>query len=101
MKIRIIPQETQDTIIDGRTFEELDDIYSATLFRDFDLINEATLSNSEAFIESVIAHIFARKMPLHSAIKPLFYMPVGLTMLDAIIYLEPERFPHIENVYRD
>ena len=101
MKIRIVPQKTQDSIIAGRTFSELDGIYSSVLFRDFDLINEATVSNSEAFMESVTAHIFAKKIPLHSAIKPLFYMPIGLTMLDAIIYLEPEKFPYIADIYRN
>ena len=101
MKIRIVPQKTQDSIITVRTFSELDRIYSSVLFRDFDLINEATVSNSEAFMESVTAHIFAKKIPLHSTIKPLFYMPIGLTMLDAIIYLEPEKFPYITDIYRN
>jgi hypothetical protein len=101
MKIRIIPKKTQDSIIAGRTFVELANIYSPVLFRDFDLINEATTSNSEAFMESVTTHIFAKKIPLHSMVKPVFYMPPGLTMLDAIIYLEPEKFPYIVNIYRN
>jgi len=101
MKIRIVPQKTQDSIIAGRTFSELDAIYSSVLFRDFDLINEATASSSEAFMESVTAHIFARKIPLHSETQPVFYMPLGLTMLDAIIYLEPEKFPYVEHIYRN
>ncbi len=101
MKIHIILRETQDRTNSLRTFQELDAIYSHVLFRDFDLINEATVSNSEAFMESVSAHIFARKIPLHSPIKPLFYMPIGLTMLDAVIYLEPKKFPYIEHIYRN
>jgi hypothetical protein len=52
-------------------------------------------------MESVTAHIFARKIPLHSALSPLFYMPVGLTMLDAVIYLEPEKFRFIDTIYRN
>lgn len=88
-------------ILNGKTFSQLDDIYSSPLFRDLDLINEATSSNSEAFMESVTAHIFARKIPLHSAINPLFYMPAGLTVLDAVIYLEPKNFRFVESVYRN
>lgn len=76
IKIRIIPEQSQDTVLSHRTFSELENIYCSVLFRDFELINEATMSNSEAFMESVTAHIFARKIPLHSAINPLFYMPV-------------------------
>lgn len=101
IKIRIIPEKSQDIILSHRTFTELEKIYFPVLFRDFDLINEATISNSEAFMESVTAHIFARKIPLHSAINPLFYMPVGLTMLDAVMYLEPEKFRFIESIYRN
>ncbi len=84
-----------------RTFTELETIYAPVLFRDLDLINEATLANSEAFMESVTAHIFSRKIPLHSAKNPVFYMPAGLTMLDAVIYLEPEKFRFIDTVYRN
>jgi (p)ppGpp synthase/HD superfamily hydrolase len=101
MHIRIIPENCQDITLLHRTLKELEDIYSPVLFRDFDLINEATVSNSEAFMESVTAHVFARKIPLHSAINPLFYMPAGLTMLDAVIYLEPTKFRFVENIYRN
>lgn len=101
MRIRIIPENCQDVTLLHRTLKELEDIYSPVLFRDFDLINEATVSNSEAFMESVTAHIFARKIPLHSAINPLFYMPAGLTMLDAVIYLEPAKFRFVESIYRN
>jgi (p)ppGpp synthase/HD superfamily hydrolase len=101
MKIHIITKEVQHKTMLGKTFQELSTIYSHILFRDFDLINEATISNSEAFMESVTAHIFARKIPLHSPINPLFYMPTGLTVLDAIIYLEPNKFPYIESIYRN
>jgi len=101
MHIRIIPENCQDVTLLHRTLKELEDIYSPVLFRDFDLINEATVSNSEAFMESVTAHIFARKIPLHSAINPLFYMPTGLTMLDAVIYLEPAKFRFVESIYRN
>jgi len=52
-------------------------------------------------MESVTAQIFARKIPLHSAINRLFYMPIGLTMLDAVIYLEPEKFRFVETIYRN
>lgn len=76
MKIRILPQEAQDGILRYRTFEELEKIYSQIIFRDFDLINEATLSNSEAFMESVTAHVFSRKIPIHSIKDSLFYMPI-------------------------
>lgn len=101
IKIRIIPENSQDSILSQRTFKELKNIYAPVLFRDFDLINEATISNSEAFMESVTAHIFSRKIPLHSIIKPLFYMPEWLTMLDAVMYLEPEKFIRVENIYRN
>lgn len=101
MKIRIITKKTKEKEIIRKTFQELSTIYSSVLFRDFDLINEATISNSEAFMESVTAHVFARKIPLHSQVNPLFYMPNGLTMLDAVIYLEPNRFAYIESIYRN
>jgi (p)ppGpp synthase/HD superfamily hydrolase len=101
IKIRIIPEKSQDRIISHRTFSELEKIYSPVLFRDFDLINEATVSNSEAFMESVTAQIFARKIPLHSIINPLFYMPEGLTVLDTVMYLEPEKFRFIETISRN
>lgn len=101
IKIRVIPEQSRDRILSYRTFKELENIYFPALFRDFDLINEATVSNSEAFMESVTAHIFARKIPLHSAINPLFYMPAGLTMLDTVIYLEPGKFRFIESIYRN
>ena len=46
IKVRIIPEESQDSILSHRTFSELEKIYFPVLFRDFDLINEATISNS-------------------------------------------------------
>ncbi len=101
IKVRIIPEKSQDIILSHRTLSELEKIYFPVLFRDFELINEATISNSEAFMESVTAHIFARKIPLHSAVNPLFYMPAGLTMLDAVIYLEPEKFRFVDTIYRN
>ncbi len=101
IKIRIIPKESQDSILSHRTFAELESIYATVLFRDLDLINEATLSNSEAFMESVTAHIFSKKIPLHSAKNPIFYMPAGLTMLDTVIYLEPEKFRFVDIIYRN
>jgi hypothetical protein len=101
MKIHIITKEVQNKTLLGKSFQELSTIYSPVLFRDFDLINEATVSNSEAFMESVTAHILARKIPLHCQINPLFYMPHGLTMLDAVIYLEPNKFAYIEYIYRN
>lgn len=101
IQIRIIPEESREKILSHRTFSELENIYFPVLFRDFGLINEATISNSEAFMESVTSHIFAQKIPLHSAINPLFYMPGGLTMLDAVIYLEPEKFRFVSTIFRN
>ena len=46
IKLRIITQETYETITTYETFNELGNIYSPVLFRDFDLINEATSSDS-------------------------------------------------------
>ncbi|MCB9807301.1 hypothetical protein H6768_05500 [Candidatus Peribacteria bacterium] len=52
-------------------------------------------------MQSVTEHILARKIPLHSEIKPLFYLPVKSTALDATIYLSPEKFDYIESIYRN
>ena len=101
IKVRIIPKTSYDKVIHYETFEELGNRYLPVLFRDFDLINEATISNSEAFMQSVTEHILARKIPLHSKSKPLFYLPVKSTALDAGIYLFPERFQTIVGIYRN
>lgn len=71
------------------------------LFRDFDLINEATGSNSNEFMKSVTEHILARKIPLHSKIRPLFYMPIKSTVLDAAIYLDPINFHRIDSIQKN
>lgn len=52
-------------------------------------------------MESVTAHILARKIPLHSKNRPLFYMPVKSTVLDAAAYLDPVHFHRIESIYRN
>lgn len=101
MKIRIIDEKTYEKVLKYETFDELGTTYSPILFRDFDLINEATASNSEDFIKSVTEHILARKIPIHSKTKHLFYMPIKSTVLDAVIYLEPKDFYRIESIYRN
>lgn len=101
MKIRIIDEKTYEKVLKYETFDELGEIYAPILFRDFDLINEATSSNSEEFIKSVTEHILARKIPIHSKTRPLFYMPIKSTALDAVIYLEPKNFHCIEYIYRN
>jgi len=52
-------------------------------------------------MQSVTEHILARKIPLHSEIRTLFYLPIKSTALDAAIYLSPERFDYIEGIYRN
>ncbi len=101
VKIRIIDEKTYEKVLKYETFDELGATYGPVLFRDFDLINEATASNSEDFIKSVTEHILARKIPIHSKIRPLFYMPIKSTALDAAIYLEPKNFHRIESIYRN
>lgn len=101
MKLRIVTRKAADISSHPQNFTALEKIYAPVLFRDFDLINEATGSNSQAFIESVREHVFARKIPLHTCERPLFYIPAGLTIHDSIIYLEPERFPYIQDIYRN
>lgn len=76
-------------------------IYSPVLFRDFELINEATASDSQEFMQSVTEHILARKIPLHSEIRPLFYLPIKSTALDAAIYLSSSNFDHLDALYRN
>ncbi len=71
------------------------------LFRDFELINEATGSDSKEFMQSVTEHILARKIPLHSKSNPLFYLPIKSTALDAAIYLFPENFNYLDSIYRN
>ncbi len=101
IKIRIIDEKTYEKVLKYETFDELGEIYSPILFRDFDLINEATASDSSEFMESVTAHILARKIPVHSNSRPLFYMPIKSTILDAAIYLDPLNFERIEAMYRN
>lgn len=97
VKIRIIPGNVYNSTSVNH-FDAISKIYSPVLFRDFDLINEATLSNSEAFIQSVREHILSRKIRLHSAKKSLFYLPIWLSLLDALIYLEPLHFPYADHI---
>lgn len=52
-------------------------------------------------MESVTQHILARKIPLHNKNRPLFYMPIKSTVLDAVIYLDPTNFHRIDSVYRN
>ncbi len=101
LKLRIIDEKTYEKVLRYETFEELGEIYGPVLFRDFDLINEATSSDSGDFMKSVTEHILARKIPIHSKSKPLFYMPIKLTVLDAVIYLDPGHFMHIDEIYRN
>jgi GTP pyrophosphokinase len=67
IKIRVLTDETYKKINSYPTFNDLGMIYSPILFRDFELINEATASDSQEFMQSVTEHILARKIPLHSA----------------------------------
>ena len=101
IKIRVLSERTFERISHHPSFDELWTIYSPVLFRDFDLIREATASDSEEFMQSVTEHILARKIPLHSEIRTLFYLPIKSTALDAAIYLSPERFDYIEGIYRN
>lgn len=66
VKLRIIDEKTYEKVLTYETFEELGEIYSPILFRDFDLINEATSSDSSEFMDSVTQHILARKIPIHA-----------------------------------
>ncbi len=52
-------------------------------------------------MKSVTEHILARKIPLHSEPRPLFYMPIKSTAIDAAIYLFPDKFSSITDVYRN
>lgn len=101
VKIRVIDEKTYEKVLKYETFDELGLIYTPILFRDFELINEATASDSQEFMQSVTEHILARKIPLHSKSKPLFYLPIRSTALDAVIYLEPENFDFIDAIYRN
>ncbi len=101
IKIRILSEKTFEKISHYPTFEELWNTYSPVLFRDFNLIKEATASDSQEFMQSVTEHILARKIPLHSETKPLFYLPIKSTALDAAIYLTPDKFDYISAIYRN
>jgi GTP diphosphokinase / guanosine-3',5'-bis(diphosphate) 3'-diphosphatase len=101
VKIRIIDEKTYEKVLQYETFDELGKIYAPVLFRDFDLINEATASNSEDFMTSVTEHILARKIRLHSKTQHLFYMPIKSTVLDGVVYLEPKKFQYIDSIYRN
>ncbi len=101
IKIHVLTRETYERINHPINFNELGKIYSPVLFRDFDLINEATSSDSEDFMKSVTEHILARKIPLHSASRHLFYLPIKSTALDAAIYLHPEKFHTLEMIYKN
>ncbi len=101
LKLRIIDEKTYEKVLRYETFEELGDIYGPVLFRDFDLINEATSSDSWDFMKGVTEHILARKIPIHSPQKPLFYMPIKSTVLDAAIYLDPANFVCIDEIYKN
>jgi len=101
IRIYIIDEKTYNKIQNHETFDELGKVYAPVLFRDFDLINEATASNSGDFIKSVTEHILARKIRIHSKTRHLFYMPIRSTVLDAVIYLEPLSFHSIEHIYRN
>lgn len=101
IKMRILNQKTFEKISQYPTFDDLGKIYSPVLFRDFELISEATASDSQEFMQSVTEHILARKIPLHSESRPLFYLPILSTALDAAIYLSPDRFNYIDAIYRN
>jgi GTP diphosphokinase / guanosine-3',5'-bis(diphosphate) 3'-diphosphatase len=101
IKVHIIDEKTYQKILSYETFENLGHTYAPVLFRDFDLINEATASDSGDFIKSITEHILARKIRIHSKTRHLFYMPIKSTVLDAVIYLEPQLFHSIEHIYRN
>lgn len=101
IKVRVLSQKTFEKVSQSPSFDQLGKIYSPVLFRDFELINEATASDSQEFMQSVTEHILARKIPLHSKQKPLFYLPIRSTALDAVIYLAPDKFDCIDAVYRN
>lgn len=78
--------------------DELTQIYSDVLFADFDLIDEATASNSDKFIESVTHHVFAKKMQIHNPEMQEVFVPYEFTALDAAIYLYPDKIMYIDKV---
>lgn len=75
------------------------EIYPNILFHDFDLIDEATTSNSDKFISAVMNHVFAKKMQIHNPKKKAVYVPYTFSALDAAIYLYPEKISHIATIY--
>ncbi len=52
-------------------------------------------------MRSVSEHVLARKIPVHAKIRPLFYMPIKSTVLDAVIYLDPGHFDHVSEIFRN
>lgn len=77
---------------------EILEIYPRILFRDFDLIDEATESNSDKFISSVMNHVFAKKMQIHNPKKKEVYVPYNFSALDAAIYLYPRKIKSIASI---
>lgn len=101
IKLSVITQESYRMINSHPSFSDLWEIYWPILFRDFELINEATASDSKEFMQSVTEHILARKIPLHSEKNPLFFLPIKSSALDAAIYLMPDIFQYLDSVYRN
>lgn len=101
IKLSVITRKSYEMINNPPSFDTLGLIYGPILFRDFELINEATASDSKEFMQSVTEHILARKIPLHSEKNPLFYLPVKSSALDAAIYLLPEKFQYLDTVWRN
>lgn len=97
--IHILNQETYDKMSTTPNLEYLGNTYSQVLFHDFPMIDAISDNHSELFYNSISQALLSRKILLTSRKKNNFYLPIESTILDAIIYLEPEIFYKITNVY--
>ena len=98
IRVHILSEEMHERKQSLLSIDELREIYSPVLFHDFDLIDEATRSSSDRFIQSVMSQVFSKKMQIHSPKKNEVYVPYDFTALDAAIYLYPEKIKYISKI---
>jgi len=83
----------------GMKLIDLQTTYKDILFSDFELIENATKSQSYKFMEAVKKHMLADKIIIHNPEKGEFYIPENLTALDAVFHLFPKKARFVKDIF--
>lgn len=81
--------------------QDLEKLYFPILQKDLAIMYDIPDSETDTFVNCLVHHVLAQKICLHSTKKEDFYLPMWSTMLDAIVYLEPEKFHMVSKVTKN